>query len=183
MPSFPRRHTTVRALAEQLQVWSRFEAGVSSRLGTAEGAALLEQLASLPVRPSRSVRMLGAYIYRGDTPVAIRIQFAQEEVVMAETLLHELAHACNHLHPPAGRTARQTHGASWQGWARAFGIAPSRKGCSEAIDQLYASRLKVVAVCKKCGAEFRRLRKMAAGRSYIHPGCGGGEIVPCGDEG
>jgi hypothetical protein len=134
---------------------------------------LLQKIAHLPVQRSHAVRRLGSYVARGGEPVAIRLQFAQEDALLVETFLHELAHCLDHQTNQSGKTYRRAHGAGWQRWAAALQIAPERCGESEALKQLHASRLKVVAVCKRCGFELKRLRRLPRRRRYSHNGCGG----------
>ena len=154
------------------------ERGLDKRIASAIQSCgydngLLQQVAELPVRRSHAVRRLGSYVTRGGVPVAIRLQFAQEEEVLIETFLHELAHCLDHLTNQNGKPYRRAHGEGWRRWATALQIAPERCGESEAMQQLHASRLKVVAVCKRCGYKLKRLRRLPHRRRYTHVGCGG----------
>ncbi|WP_291315577.1 SprT-like domain-containing protein [Desulfuromonas sp.] len=146
-------------------------------LPTGEAAVLLERLAGIPVRRSRATRTLGAYVSRGAEAVCIRLQFTQEPDILLNTFLHELAHACDHLADPAGRRHRRPHGPRWRAWATALGVDFSCRGRSEALAALHRKRLKVVAVCRRCGTEIRRTRRLPRGRSYLHPACGG-QLLP-----
>ena len=110
--------------------------------------------------------------------MAIRLQFAQEDGMLVETFLHELAHCLDHLTNQSGRPYRRAHGTGWRRWAEALQIAPERCGESEALQKLHASRLKVVAVCKRCGFELRRVRRLPRRRRYSHVECGG-VFRPC----
>ena len=168
---------TVAGVAAQLGVWECFRQGVESRLETAAARTLIERLGDLPVRSSHAVGLLGSYAHRGGEPVAIRLQFAQEPGLLKVTLLHELAHACEHLTAANPKRHRCTHGACWQQWAGAFGIAPERTGRSAALGVLRAARLKPVAVCEKCGCVFHRLRRLPQRRQWLHPQCGNGKIT------
>lgn len=142
------------------------------------GRELLGRIADVPVLRSHAVRRLGSYVTRGGEPVAIRLQFAQEEERLVETFLHELAHLFDHLTHQPGKLYRRAHGDGWRRWALALQIAPVLCGDSEALRQLHVSRLKVVAVCKRCGYELRRLRRLPRRRRYSHVGCGG-TFRPC----
>jgi predicted SprT family Zn-dependent metalloprotease len=165
--------TTVQTLAEQLQLWEQIASAV-----TATGyGQILEQLARLPVKKSRATRSLGAYVSRGGDPVCIRLQFAQEEEQLKDTLLHEIAHACDHLSRRPSGAYRCAHGESWRLWASALGAAPQRCGQSDQLNALYRQRLKLVGVCQNCGTKFRRVRRLNRRRRYTHPNCGG-LIIP-----
>jgi len=135
--------------------------------------AILSLVFGLPLRKSRAVRRLGSYVARSGVPIEIRLQFSQEEELLIETFLHELAHCLDHLSNQAGQPYRKAHGPGWRNWAVALGIEPSRCGESRVLRDLVESRLKVVAVCIDCGYELRRLRKLPRRRRYIHPQCGG----------
>ncbi len=161
--------TDVRTLAEQLLLWSRITSVVT---GSAD-ERLLERIARVPVKKSRATRSLGAYISRGAEPVCIRLQFAQEQDQLKDTLLHEIAHACDHLSQLPGRPYRRAHGPSWRNWAAALGVAPERCGQSEQLAKLHRQRLKLVGICQTCGTEFRRVRRLNRRRRYTHPSCGG----------
>lgn len=164
---------TVKSLASELSLWSRIEAAVATRLSARRAKKLLRQLADIPVQRSRAVRRLGSYVSQSGRPVCIRLQFAQEPETLSETFLHEVAHACDHLSQPFGWRPSQAHGPKWQKWAGVLGITPSASGRSAELDKLYAERLKVVAVCQRCGAELRRLRRLNPQRNYVHRTCGG----------
>ena len=159
---------------------SRFsiEYGLCSRIETARAEcgcdqAVLQQIYNLPVRKSHAVRRLGSYVARGGEPIEIRLQFALEETKLVETFLHELAHCLDHLTNQNGKPYRRAHGPGWQRWASALGILPERCGESEALRQLHAQRLRVVAICKKCGFELQRLKRLPRNRKYSHTDCGG----------
>jgi len=163
---------TVEMLARELGLWDALKINIRTQAG--EGAeALLKQLSGLPVRPSRATRSLGSYLSRDGVPVCIRLQFAQEPDNLRQTLLHEIAHVCDHLSRQPGRRYRQAHGKSWQQWARALGTSVERLGSSEALQHLYRQRVKLVAVCQRCGAELHRTRRLNRRHSYLHVNCGG----------
>ncbi|TLM65261.1 MAG: hypothetical protein FDZ69_10700 [Deltaproteobacteria bacterium] len=169
---------TVRSVALELGVWETFVAGTTGRLGAPGAAALIERLGALPVKPSRATGLLGSYAHRGGEPVCIRLQLLQEPDLLRTTLLHELAHACEHQSAPRPQRHRCGHGPAWQGWALAFGITPQRSGRSPALQSLRQARLRPVAVCERCGCVFQRLRRLPARRSWVHPECGNGRVVP-----
>jgi len=168
---------TVETIAARLQVLDRLKAVLADTLPGSEGPQLLARLLQLPVRPSHALRSLGAYVTRGGQPYGIRLQFAQSPDQQRETLLHELAHACDHLTNQPGQRYRRAHGPGWQAWAVALGIDPQRTGHSPELESLHRQRLKVVAVCQRCGAEIRRIRRLSARRRYLHPECGG-RVLP-----
>ena len=170
--------SSVRSVAIELEVWERVVAGVRQRLAGDTAIGLLTRLGHLPVRATHAVGLLGAYLHRGAEPVGIRLQPRQEAALLAMTLLHEVAHACDHLTAANPLRHRCTHGPSWQLWATAFAIEPVRTGHSPALAQLRRSRLKPVAVCERCGCVFRRLRRLSRRRSWVHPECGNGRVVP-----
>lgn len=169
---------TVRTVADKIGVWELFAAGVRGCLDPAAAAALITRLANLPVRPSRATGLLGSYAHCGSEPQCIRLQPRQEPELLRTTLLHELAHACEHLTASNPRRHRCTHGAAWQAWALAFGIVPQRSGQSAALHALRQERLKPVAICERCGCVFHRLRHLPSRRSWVHPECGNGRVVP-----
>jgi len=171
-------HPTVRVVAEELEVWTVFVQGVAGRLGSPRAEALLHQLGGLPVKRSRATGLLGSYAHRGAQPLYIRLQPLQERALMRTTLLHELAHACEHLLAPDPGRHRCSHGPAWRAWALAFAIPPSRSGRSRALEELRRQRLKPVAVCDRCGQVFHRQRHLSRRRSWVHPECGNGRIVP-----
>lgn len=163
---------TVKTFAMEIGVWNLVSVRIAAH-GGGRAPLLLERLAALPVRTSRATRRLGSYVSRGGEPVCIRLQFAQEPDNLTQTFLHELAHACDHLCHQPGRQYRRAHGANWQAWAKAFGISAETCGSSDALKQLHRQRLKLVAICQSCGAEFHRLRRLNRRRHYVHNGCGG----------
>lgn len=168
---------TVEELARRIDVWDVFVAGVRGRLEPAAAAALIERLATLPLRRSNAVGLLGSYAHRGGEPLGIRLQPSQEPELLRTTLLHELAHACEHLTAPQPHRHRCSHGPAWRAWALAFGIAPQRSSRSSALNALRQERLKPVAVCQRCGCVFHRLRRLPARRKWVHPECGNGRVV------
>lgn len=169
---------TVRSIATELDVWTVFEQGVVDRVGRHVAEELLGILAALPVKPSRATGLLGSYAHRGGQALCIRLQPLQERTLMQTTLLHELAHACEHLLAADPRRHRCSHGPAWRAWALAFGIPPSRSSSSRALEELRQQRLKPVAVCARCGRVFHRLRRLPRRRNWVHPECGNGRIVP-----
>jgi len=168
---------TVRSFAKKHDLWTRIEKGVTTSLPTCDAVKLLDRLAPIPVRESRATRRLGSYSARGAQPFCIRLQFSQEAHLLPETFLHELAHACHHLTTPVSSTLRLGHGDEWRRWANVFGVSIKSCAKSESLSALYLSRIKIVAVCRRCGATIRRQRRLDRRRTYIHPHCGG-EIVP-----
>jgi len=99
--------------------------------------------------------------------------FFSEPAVLKETFLHELAHACDHLTNQNGLAYRKAHGSGWKQWATALGIEGAVRGKSEMLSQLYKERLKPVAICRRCGIEFLRIRRLNRNRTYTHETCGG----------
>ncbi len=168
---------SVAEVAGELGVWELFSDAVARRLNPARAFALIERLGALPVRRSHAVGLLGSYVHRAGEPLAIRLQTAQEPALLRTTLLHELAHACEHLTAANPGRHRCTHGPDWRQWAEAFGIAPLRTARSAALGALRTARLKPVAVCEKCGCVFHRLRRLPRRRQWLHPQCGNGKVV------
>jgi predicted SprT family Zn-dependent metalloprotease len=165
---------TVKELADELDLWQHIELSVEGMISKYSIASFLEKIAPIPIQKSRATRRLGAYVSRGGEPVCIRLQFAQEPDNLKQTFLHEVAHACDHLsrkgwHKPY----RRAHGPCWKSWAKALGISPKSCGESEAVRALHQQRLKLVAVCQKCGTEFHRVRRLNRNRNYTHQQCGG----------
>jgi len=161
---------TVQDLAGQLGLWERLQGIISAE---AKDGRLAARVGCLPVRRSNASTRLGSYLCCGGEAVSIRLQFNQERDLLAETLLHEIAHACDHLDNQNGEVYRGAHGAGWQAWMRAFGLAPRCRGRSEELTRIYRQRLKVVAVCNRCGLEIHRLRRLNSRRRYLHADCGG----------
>jgi len=168
---------TVQSVAMQLEIWDRFVEVVRERISCEEARELESIVSRIPVLASRATRRLGSYSAKGSHPICIRLQFSQESDLLTETFFHELAHACHHLTSSRRDRVRLGHGPEWRSWAKAFGISVSARGKSDALGEIYRSRLKVVAVCRKCGVTFRRQRRLDSGKKYVHPGCGG-EVVP-----
>ncbi len=164
---------TVFSLAEELGLWTMITAVIDERLDRRAATVLIARLEQLPVKRSHAVQRLGSYVAKGSEPLAIRLQFAQEPEQLRLTFLHELAHACDHLAHQNGRPYRQAHGPGWQAWMAAFGLPAERIGRSEALATLRERRLKVVAVCRRCGAEVKRLRRFDRRKRYLHTECGG----------
>ena len=169
---------TVKVVAEDIGIWGKFIRGVASLLEEQAARELIDRLATLPVRSSHAVGLLGSYAHRSAEPLCIRLQPHQEPALLRSTLLHELAHACDHLTAPNPHRHRCRHGAAWKKWAQAFDISPTRAGHSPALRQLREERLKPVAVCERCGCIFHRLRRLPARRHWVHPECGNGRVVP-----
>jgi len=164
---------TVLTLAEQLGVDQLIAYAARSMLPLVEAERLLQRLAALPVKRSHALQRLGSYVARGGEPLAIRLQFAQESQQLIATFLHEVAHACDHLSYQNGKPYRRAHGHGWQAWMAALGQQDDVRGASNALSTLRQQRLKVVAVCRDCGAEIRRLRRLDRRKRYVHTACGG----------
>jgi predicted SprT family Zn-dependent metalloprotease len=165
---------TVKQIAEKFQLWSQIEVAVTEVLTDQPAENFLERIALIPILRSSATRRLGAYISMGGKPICIRLQFAQEPDNLQHTFLHEVAHACDHLSRKGGRQVyRRAHGATWKGWAKALGASTQCCGESEAVQALHQQRLKLVAVCQKCGIEFHRVRRLNRNRTYTHNQCGG----------
>ncbi|WP_321394273.1 SprT-like domain-containing protein [uncultured Desulfuromusa sp.] len=164
---------TVKQYADEFDLWQRIEAAVGEMSLKGSTSTLLEKIAAIPIKKSHATRRLGAYVSQGGEPVCIRLQFAQETENLQQTFLHEVAHACDHLSRKKNSPYQQAHGPSWKSWAGALGISPERCGESAAVKDLHQQRLKLVAVCRKCGAEFHRVRRLNRNRKYIHQQCGG----------
>lgn len=164
---------TLGCLARQLGLMEQIEEGLLRHLGEGRCACLLSRILDLPVRKSRALRSLGSYVSRGGRPQEIRLQFAQEPQSLRQTLLHEVAHLCDHLIHQEGRRYRRAHGPGWRLMVACLGCDASVRGSSDALGALRQQRLKLVAVCERCGAQFHRLRSFPKGRVYAHRGCGG----------
>lgn len=165
---------TVKQIADEFSLWQQIETAVNGTLVEGSAPALLEKIARIPIHKSRATRRLGAYVSMGKEPICIRLQFAQEADNLKQTFLHEVAHACDHLSRQAGlQPYRRAHGSSWQIWAKELGISTQCCGESPAVRQLHQQRLKLVAICQKCGAEFHRVRRLNRHRNYTHNQCGG----------
>ena len=162
---------------EKLSAKLNLEARIESALAVNGKSALPDRVATLPVRRSHALKRLGSYVAHGDNPVEIRLQFVVEEEVLVDTFLHELAHCLDHLFNQPGKRYRSAHGHGWKRWAEALGIDPVRCGESTTLKRLHAERVKVVAVCKRCGFELKRLKRLPRNRRYLHPECGG-RLVP-----
>jgi predicted SprT family Zn-dependent metalloprotease len=163
---------TVETCSVQLGLWTRIREKIEELAGE-QASGILAQLAPLPIKSSRATRSLGCYVSQAGAPVCIRLQFVQEPDNLRQTLLHEIAHVCDHLSRQAGQRYRQAHGPNWQHWARALGAKPERLGGSENLQRLYQQRLKLVAICQRCGAELHRPRRLNRRRRYLHVNCGG----------
>ncbi|MEA3545355.1 MAG: SprT-like domain-containing protein [Thermodesulfobacteriota bacterium] len=165
---------TLKQIADEIGLWQQIEIAVNALLMDATAAVLLEQIASIPIRKSRATCRLGAYVSMGREPVCIRLQFAQEPDNLKQTFLHEVAHACDHLSRKGEyHSYRQVHGSGWKIWAAKLGISTQCSGESTAVSQLHQQRLKLVAICLNCGAEFHRVRRLNRNRNYTHQQCGG----------
>jgi predicted SprT family Zn-dependent metalloprotease len=165
---------TVKQIADEFFLWQQIKTAINGMLKEGSAPSLVEQIAKIPIQKSRATRRLGAYVSLGGEPVCIRLQFAQEPDNLVHTFLHEVAHACDHLSCTGGRRAyRRAHGPSWKIWAGALGISTQSCGESEAVRALHQQRLKLVAVCQRCGLEFHRVRRLNRNRTYTHNSCGG----------
>ncbi len=162
----------VGELLERFDLGAFLQIQVSAELGTEKARELLARLYQLPLKNSRAVTRLGSYSFRDAKPLAIRLQFAQEEESLRQTLLHEIAHFLDHQTLLPNQNSRQPHGRSWQRWLERLG-GQQNSGNSAALQQLYRQRLKPVARCKNCGALLKRLRRLPRGRRWLHRECGG----------
>jgi predicted SprT family Zn-dependent metalloprotease len=169
-PTSARTRVSVQQFATEIGVWEVLVAAVQA---SAVSSDLLSRIACLPVRSSHATTRLGSYVSKDGQPVCIRLQMNQEADLLKETLLHEVAHACDHLDNQSGKVYRRAHGPGWQAWMHAFGVPARTTGQSEELKQLYHQRMKVVAVCRGCGAEIRRVRRLDRRRRYRHAACGG----------
>ena len=165
---------TVKQIATEFNLWQTIESAVGELIPRRAVAGFLAEIALIPIQKSRATRRLGVYVSMGRKPVCIRLQFAQEPDNLRQTFLHEVAHACDHLSRKGlWKSYRQAHGESWKIWARALGVSTSTSAESEAVHQLHQQRLKLIGICEKCGAEFRRVRRLNRNRTYTHEQCGG----------
>ncbi len=165
---------TVKQIAVEFNLWQQIGVAVNGILPESPASVLLEKIAKIPIKRSSATRRLGAYVSLGGEPVCIRLQFAQEPENLKHTFLHEVAHACDHLNrKEVHQSYRLAHGSSWKKWARALGGSTDCRGESSAVRALHQERLKLVAVCQKCGIEFHRVRRLSRNRTYIHNQCGG----------
>ena len=122
---------TVASLARELGIWEGIKDNIV-RFAGRKAVRLLDQLGELPVKRSSATRRLGSYVTRNGRPVCIRLQFAQEPENLKQTLLHEIAHACDHLSARFAMSCRRAHGPSWQAWANALGTSTKRVARSSA---------------------------------------------------
>jgi len=163
----------VAALAAAWELTGHLEQALRAHLDPARADEIGGRLGVIPVFASRAARRLGSCTVRRGVPVAIRLQLAQSPEMLAETFLHEIAHALDHLSGDFERGDRRSHGPSWQRWARALGIPPEVTGHCEALTRIRARRVKPVARCERCGHVLHRLRRLARGRVWLHRSCGG----------
>jgi len=145
---------------------------VSTELGTSKAEELFIQLQPLPLKKSHAVTRLGSYSCRGAKPLSIRLQFAQEEDQLQQTLLHEIAHFLDHQTRVSPGPYRYPHGQSWKYWLKRIGGGDD-SGASIAMSTLYRQRLKPVARCKRCGLLLHRLRRLPQKQRWLHRECGG----------
>lgn len=162
---------TLYHFATRYAVWERIAQAAVSLVDEAD--LLLKQIGDIPVLASAATRTLGSYHSRGAQPRCIRIQLAQEPDNLIHTLLHEVAHLCDHLVTFQGRAYRGGHGSGWRRWALALNISPSRHGHSPAVAALHQQRLKIVAVCERCSEPIYRVRRLPRRQRYRHKQCGG----------
>ena len=165
---------TAKQLAVELDLWQEIEKAVAGILPKRSVADFLDKISQIPIQKSSATRRLGAYVSTAGEPVCIRLQFAQEPENLRQTFLHEVAHACDHLNRKRARQPyHRAHSDSWKNWAKALGISTECRGESEAVRALHQKRMKLVAVCQKCGMEFHRVRRLSRNRTYLHNQCGG----------
>ncbi|WP_083928813.1 SprT-like domain-containing protein [Geopsychrobacter electrodiphilus] len=164
--------STVGHLIELLDLTSSLKRQIQAEIGEDQTPTLLGQLWALPLKHSHAVTRLGSYACRGENPLAIRLQFAQEDTPLRQTFLHEIAHFLDHQTRQDRRSYHNPHGPSWQRWLTV--IAGDTKNTeSLAMRTLYAQKLKPVARCLKCGFLLYRLRSLPKGRHWLHRQCGG----------
>lgn len=159
---------TVESCSRQLKIWGR----ICDVIAGNQFDHLLTTISQVPIRRSRSTTTLGCYVSRHGAPHCIRLQFDQEDDLLADTLLHEVAHLLDHLVSFSGSAYRGAHRKGWQHWALALGISTSRTGKSERLAENYQQRSKLVAVCTGCGEKFYRIRRLNRNRVYVHKQCG-----------
>lgn len=162
---------SLQELAQRYALWPRIETAVTQQQ-VEQPVSFLQQVGRVPVQASRATRRLGCYVSIAGEPRCIRLQFSQESTALHQTLLHEVAHLCDHLENFNGQIYRGAHRRGWQSWALALGISTERCGTSVVVEQLYRQRLKPVAVCQGCGFVLYRQRRLARNRTYCHRECG-----------
>jgi len=164
--------TTVGELLYFLGIFEPLHQQIIDDLGRRSGEELLIRLQQLPLKRSHAVTRLGSYSCRGPKALSIRLQFAQEQEQLEQTLLHEIAHFLDHQtrNPPG--PYRNPHGRSWQYWLKRIGGGSGIEG-SAAMRNLYRQRLKPVARCKRCGLLLKRLRRLPQKQRWLHRDCGG----------
>lgn len=165
---------TAKQFADKYQLWPTITVAASAILTEPFVTEILKKVSQIPVHKSRATRCLGMYVSKAGESISIRLQFAQEPDLLQQTFLHEIAHAFDHLSRKRSHNPyRRAHGPGWKNWALMLGIEAKSTGQSVALQALHQQRLKRVAVCRKCGTEFHRARRLNRNRTYIHHQCGG----------
>ena len=167
---------TVGELLLQLEMKQELQRCLVAQLGEGKAVPLAAELDALPLKSSHALTRLGAYVSSGDRALAIRLQFAQEENQLRQTLLHEIAHFLDHRTRGRAGAYRSPHGPSWRGWLEALGGTPG-PGRSKRLAELYRQRLRPVARCEKCGYTLKRLRALDRRKRWSHRPCGG-RLIP-----
>lgn len=65
------------------------------------------------------------------------------------------------------------HGYEWRQWCLKLGGNGEAMIAHDRVAAYTETRLKVVAVCNRCRAEIREIRRLNSRRLYKHTGCGG----------
>jgi predicted SprT family Zn-dependent metalloprotease len=170
------RGHTVGELLVHLHMQEELRQRIVEQLGARRAAPLSRELEALPLKSSRALTRLGSYVSSGSKALAIRLQFAQEEDQLRQTLLHEVAHFLDHRTRRRPGSYRNPHGSSWREWLEKIGGEPGR-GHSTQLEALYRHKLRPVARCEKCGFTLKRLRALDRRKRWSHQPCGG-RLIP-----
>jgi SprT protein len=116
----------------------------------------------------RSLRVTAGVAYYQEQRIALSKLVLKTPEQLRETLLHEYAHLLA-VHR-AGRKGIG-HGAPWKQAMIDLGLEP--KVHHKFDVKRNQSRQEVVYLCKRCGSEIIRKRKLNPRRRYMHLRCGG----------
>lgn len=116
----------------------------------------------------RGYRVTAGLAYYGRGVIGLSWKVLKDEASVLSTLTHEYAHLL----------AVARHGSAGAGHGPAWRQAMMDLGQEVKVHHNYevernVSRQKVHYVCRKCGANIQRSRRLPSRRKYLHVGCGG----------
>jgi predicted SprT family Zn-dependent metalloprotease len=160
---------TVESVLEMLEKWGLDMSLARERVNHSPHASAILGCAVIFSARMTSTAGRASYFTGSGAPRWIKLSerlFSNGKEAMFEVFTHELAHL---LTPGAH------HGIAWEMAHRSIGGTAKR--CHSYENMARVSRtVKLIAKCRSCGHEYRRVRRLSSNKSYHCHLCGGGLV-------